>query len=72
MKSWLNYDCNGMDICHMWVAACIANMPSDDHWGDHGIDKEANITYRVEWNKCRQVKDECLRWCIEDFILVEE
>jgi hypothetical protein len=48
MKSWLNYDCNGMDICHMRVAACIANMPINDHWGDNGLDKEANIRYWVE------------------------
>jgi hypothetical protein len=32
----------------MWVTACIANMPINDHWGDHGLDKEANTGYRVE------------------------
>jgi hypothetical protein len=39
---------NGMDICHMWVTAYIANMPSNDHWRDHGLDKETNIRYGVE------------------------
>ena len=67
MKSWLNYYCNSMDIRHVWVAACIANMPNNDHWEDHGLDKEANIRYGVEQSTRRQVKDECLRGCIEGY-----
>lgn len=37
-----------MNICHMWVAACIVNIQSNDQWGDHGLEKEENIRYGVE------------------------